>query len=116
MDGTTFHRLARAVGAGSSRRRLLGVLTGLGLGGALAMLEGDDAAAEKPGDRLRRRKQQHRRKRRNAKRRNNGKNGNNHKNKGGLGSGGTAILQSGSTVTLNDPTNCASAAVAGCTG
>ena len=55
MDGTTFDRLARAVGAGSSRRRLLGVLTGLG--GALAMLDGDDAAAEKPGDRLRRRKQ-----------------------------------------------------------
>lgn len=77
----------RAVAADSSRRRLLGALTGLGLGGVLALRDGDDAAAEKPGDRLRRRKQQHRRKRRNSKRRNNGKNGGNHKNNGGgLGS------------------------------
>jgi hypothetical protein len=88
MDGSSFDRLARAVGAAASRRRLLGALTGQGLGSVVAILARDDAAAEKPSDRLRRRKQQHRRKRRNSKRRNNGKHGNNRNgNGGGLGSG-----------------------------
>lgn len=88
MDGISFDRLARAVGSGSSRRRLLGALTGLGLGGLVTLLAGDTAAAEKPADRLRRHKQQRRRKRRISKRRNRGKNGNNHRNtSGGLGSG-----------------------------
>ncbi|MFN8677554.1 MAG: hypothetical protein U0Z70_14360 [Thermomicrobiales bacterium] len=54
LDGSTFDRLARAVGASGSRRRVLGVLAGLGLAGALA---GQHAAAEKPHERLRRRKQ-----------------------------------------------------------
>jgi parallel beta-helix repeat protein len=88
MNGTAIDRLTRAVGADSSRRRLLGALTGLGLGGVLAVLGTDDAGAEKPKDRLRRRTQQHRRKRRNEKRRHKNQNSNSG-NKGGGGLGAT---------------------------
>src|SRR5687768_8698346 len=52
MEDSMFDRLARTVGTGGSRRRLLGVLTGLGLGSALTVLEAGDAGAEKPQDRL----------------------------------------------------------------
>jgi hypothetical protein len=76
MDGSKFDRLAQAIGSGGSRRRLLGTLTALGFGAALTGLEADNAGAEKPKDRLRRRTRQHRRKRRNEKRRNQGNSGN----------------------------------------
>ncbi len=89
MDDTAIDRLTRAVGADSSRRRLLGALTGLGLGGVLAVLATDDAGAEKPKDRLRRRTKQHRRKRRNEKRRNKNQNSNSTPGKKGGGLGAT---------------------------
>ncbi len=86
MDDSTFDRLARAVGTESSRRRLLGALSGLGLGGVLAVFETDDAGAEKPKDRLHRRTKQHRRKRRNEQRRNQDQGGGGNGGGGGLGS------------------------------
>jgi hypothetical protein len=46
MDGTAFDRLARAVGSGGSRRKLLGDLTVLGMGGSIVLLETDEARAE----------------------------------------------------------------------
>lgn len=109
MDGTAFDRLARAVGSGSSRRRLLGALAGLG--GILTALEAHDTAAENPRDRLRRRKAQRRRKQRNRQQQNsnsssnnNGNNGNNKKknntNKGG-GLGGSQCAATGGNCTLD---------------
>jgi hypothetical protein len=44
MDGSTFDRLTRAVSSAGSRRRLLGLLTSVGLGGLLRQL--DDGASE----------------------------------------------------------------------
>lgn len=93
MDESRFDQIARAVSTSGTRRRLLGSLAGLGLGGALAAL---DAEAEKPKDRLSRRTKQHRRKRRNEKRRNANQNqgGNSH------GSGGFGSDQCGATGTI----------------
>jgi hypothetical protein len=104
MDGSTCDHLAQTISSGSSRRRLLGGLTGLGLGGVLALLEMDDGAAEKPKDRLQRRTKQHRRKRRNEKHRtqdqhqssNGGGNGNGN---GGLGATNCTVCAKGCTFT-----------------
>lgn len=97
MNDTAMDRLTRVAGADSSRRRLLGALTGLGLGGVLAVLGTDDAGAEKPKDRLRRRTQQHRRKRRNEKRRNQNKNSGNNNGGGGLGATSCDVCAQGCT-------------------
>ena len=91
MDGPTFDRLAQSVAFAGSRRRFLGALTGLGLGGVLAAAGLDDAGAERPRDRLSRRTRQHRRKRRNEKRRNRNNGGN------GGGGGGLGSTQCGAT-------------------
>lgn len=102
MDHTGLDRITRLTGGDSSRRRLLGALTGLGLGGALAVLGPDDAGAEKPKDRLRRRTQQHRRKRRNEKRRNRKQNQNqnaNPGNRGGLGATNCNVCAQGCAFT-----------------
>lgn len=103
MDGVTFDRLARACGALGSRRQLLGLLAGLGLGGVLPALGENAAAAERPRDRLKRRNKQHHRKQRNSRRRKNNansSNGGNTSNNGGntpssCAPNGTACQQNG---------------------
>jgi predicted outer membrane repeat protein len=97
MDKAAIDRLTRAASSDSSRRHLLGALTGLGLGGVLAVLGADEAGAEKPKDRLRRRTQQHRRKRRNEKRRNTNQNQGN--NGGGLGATNCTVCAQGCAFT-----------------
>ena len=47
MDGSTFDRLTRALRTAGSRRRLLGVVTSLGLGGLLGALDGDPTDAKR---------------------------------------------------------------------
>ncbi len=89
MDPTRFDRLVRAFAGGNTRRRLVAVLTALPLAGALAGIAGDDAEAEKPRDRIKRRKDANRRSRRNRKhqRKNHG-NTRKNQNQGGGGKGG----------------------------
>lgn len=84
MDPTRFDALARTLGGSGTRRRILAVLAALPLGGTLLALEDDEAAAERPRDRVKRRNQQHKRKQRNNKNKNN-KNKNTKKKGGGLG-------------------------------
>lgn len=45
MDGPTFDRLTRALSAARSRRRLLGIVASLGLGGTLTHRDGTAATA-----------------------------------------------------------------------
>lgn len=87
MDDVTFDRLARAFGAVRSRRRLLGFLASVGLGGVLLELGEEEAAAERPHDRLKRRNKQHHRKQRNARRRKH--NNNAHSNNGNTSTNGS---------------------------
>jgi hypothetical protein len=47
MDDSTFDRLARAVSAAGSRRRLLGVVASVGLGGLLSALDDDTTQAKR---------------------------------------------------------------------
>lgn len=96
MDDSTFDRLTRAVSAAGSRRRLLGLLTSVGLGGLLMQLD-DEAAAERPGNRMNRRNQQRKRKQRNNKSKNNNKNNNKNKNKNKNKGGGLGDIQCGAT-------------------
>ena len=90
MDASRFDALVRAIATGGTRRRLLRLVAALPLGGAL-LANGDEAAAERPHERLGRRTQQRNRQQRNQQRRNknNNKNRNNkHNNKHNNGGGG----------------------------
>jgi hypothetical protein len=49
LDGSRFDALARSVAARPSRRRLIGLLAGLGLGGVLPRLTAGPAAAQEDG-------------------------------------------------------------------
>ena len=99
MANTTFDLLTRELAAAGTRRGLLRVLAVLGFGGALALLGADDeAAAERPlervRDRAKRRQQRHQNRDDKGKggKPGNGGNGGNGKGKGGKrppGSGGT---------------------------
>lgn len=80
MDEETFERMVRSFASHGDRRRLLAVLAALPVGGMLSISGWDDAAAERPNQRLGRRTQQRNRKRRNNK--------NNNKNKNTKGGGG----------------------------
>ena len=106
MEDSAFDRFARTVGTGGSRRRLLGLLTGLSLGSALTVLATHEATAEKPKDRLSRRTRQHRRKRRNEKRRNQ-KQGGGNGGRGGLT--GTACIPAGQDGCIDQADCCAGA-------
>lgn len=77
MDEATFDQLTRAVGAAGTRRRLLGVVSGLGLGGLLGVFADESAEAK--------RKRQGHKHRKNKKNNGNGK-GNGNGGNGGLGS------------------------------
>jgi hypothetical protein len=91
MDATRFDTLVRSFARGDTRRRILAVLAALPLGGLLLALGGEEAAAERPRDRLKRRNKQHHRKRRNQRR----SNKHNNKKKGG-GKGGSQCAATGS--------------------
>ena len=58
MDGSDFDMLTRAIAQRGTRRRLVALLAALPLGGLLRDLAQDDAAAERPTDRVHRRTQQ----------------------------------------------------------
>jgi hypothetical protein len=85
MEGSTFDRLARAVSTAGSRRRLLGVLASVGLGGLLSQL--DDASTE-----AKRKRHGRRRSHRPGKHKDNRKG----KRKGGKGIGGGQCGTTGS--------------------
>lgn len=86
MDSRRFDSLVRTFAAASTRRRVMAVLAALPLVGQIPGLAPDEAAAEKPRDRIKRRKDANRRKRRNRKHH---KNNNSKKNtNGGGGKGG----------------------------
>jgi hypothetical protein len=68
MDGSRFDTLARAVAQSGTRRRLVGLLLALPLGGVLAIAdEAGEVVAERPLDRVQRRTPQRTRKKRNTK-------------------------------------------------
>ncbi len=69
MDPTAFDALVRSFPARGTRRRLIGLVAALPLGSVLLVAEHEDTAAERPVDRLRRRKAQRRRKQRNNRQR-----------------------------------------------
>jgi hypothetical protein len=95
MDERTFDRLVSSFASFRTRRRLLAVLAALPVGGLLNTNDWDDAAAERPNQRLGRRTQQ-----RNRKQRNNKKNNKNNKNNGG---GGGSNNNGGGGGNLGDP-------------
>ena len=68
MESRRFDSLVRTFAAASTRRRVLAVLAALPLVSEILGLAPDEAAAEKPRDRIKRRKDANRRKRRNRKR------------------------------------------------
>lgn len=86
MDSNRFDRLVRALATKGSRRRLVAVLTALPLVGLLTGLR-DDVGAEKPRDRIKRRKDANRRKQHNRKQRDRKHHGagRNHGNRSGRG-------------------------------
>jgi hypothetical protein len=86
MDPTRFDALARSFASGSTRRRLVALVAALPLGRLLAFDE-EEAAAERPHDRLKRRNKQHHRKRRNTRKRKHNNNHTKHNNNGGKGGG-----------------------------
>jgi hypothetical protein len=85
MDGSDFDTLTRAIAQRGTRRWLVRLVATLPLG-VLTTIGADEAAAERPIDRIQRRTQQRNRKRRNT-RKNNNKNNNQNNNNGGGGSG-----------------------------
>src|SRR5262245_24518444 len=86
MDPSAFDTLARSFATGSTRRRLVNVLTALSLGGVVTTSE-DAAAGEHPRDRLQRRIKQGNRKQRHRRQRHQHNNTNQHHNGGGGGGG-----------------------------
>lgn len=82
MDSRRFDALTRAFAIEGTRRRILAALAALPLGGLVALDE-DEATAERPRDRLKRRHQQRNRKRRNQRRRKRDNSNNNNGGKGG---------------------------------
>ena len=84
MDGSQFDTLARAFATTGTRRWLVRLVAALPLGGALTTLGQDEAAAERPHERLARRTQQRNRKQRTQRQQNQNQNNNN----GGGGNGG----------------------------
>ena len=80
MDGSRFDTLARAIAQSGTRRRLVSLLLALPLGGVLATRGEDEAAAERPIERVRRRTPQRNRKQRNRKQRNSKNNNQNNNN------------------------------------
>jgi hypothetical protein len=84
MDGSQFDTLARAFATTGTRRWLVRLVAALPLGGALTTLGQDEAAAERPHERLARRTQQRNRKQRTQRQQNQNQNQNN----GGGGGGG----------------------------
>lgn len=83
MDPTRFDALARALSQVRDRRQLVALVASLPLAGVLTGLTVDESGAEKPRDRIKRRKDANRRKRRNRKHQ--GKNHGNTRNGGGKG-------------------------------
>ena len=86
MDGSHFDTLARAIAQRGTRRWLVRLVATLPLGGGLTTLSADEAAAERPIDRIQRRTPQRNRKQRNTQ--NNSQNNGNGNNSGGSGGGG----------------------------
>jgi hypothetical protein len=86
MDGSQFDTLARAFATTGTRRWLVRLVAALPLGGALTTLGQDEAAAERPHERLARRTQQRNRKQRTQRQQN--QNQNNNDGGGGNGGGG----------------------------
>lgn len=82
MDEGTFDRMVRSLAGYRTRRRLMAVLAALPMGGLLNTSDWDDAAAERPNQRLGRRTQQRNRKQRNNNKKNR-KNKNNNNGGGG---------------------------------
>jgi hypothetical protein len=85
MDPSAFDTLVRSIARSGTRRRLL---AGLPLLGTLAVVGEDEAAAQRPLDRLQQRTTQRNRKQRNNNQNNNNNNNNNNQNNGGGGGGG----------------------------
>ena len=88
MDASAFDTLARAFTTTGTRRRLLTLLAALPLGGALTIRGAEEAAAERPVDRLQRRTKQRNRKQRNQLQQNQNQNQNNNNGSGGGGGNG----------------------------
>jgi hypothetical protein len=90
MDGSTFDRLTRAVSSVSSRRRLLGLLTSLGLSGLLTHLDDESTEAKRKRHGRRRGHRPGKRKDKRKGKRKRGKGG------GGLGGPGPCTADGGS--------------------
>jgi hypothetical protein len=88
MDGSHVDTLARAIAQRGTRRWLVRLVATLPLGGALTTRSADEAAAERPIDRLQRRTPQRNRQQRNTRKHNNNQNNNQNNNNGGGGGGG----------------------------
>jgi hypothetical protein len=88
MDPSAFDTLAHAVATTGTRRRLMTLLAALPLGGALTIRGAEEAAAERPIDRVQRRTKQRNRKQRNQRSGNNNNQNNNNGGGGGGGNGG----------------------------
>jgi hypothetical protein len=102
MDPSAFDTLARSVVQAGTRRRLLArLLVGVPLLGALAVGRENEAAAERPIDRLQQRTQQ-----RNRKQRNNQNNNQNNNNGGGGGGGNNNKGGGGGGGNLGAPVPC----------
>ncbi len=103
MDPVRFDTLTRVLGQIRGRRGVVALIAALPLGGVLTGVTADDAAAERPGDRLQRRSRQRNQKQRNSNKNNNNKKKN--KNKGG-GRGGSQCAATGSD--CNQDSDCCS--------
>lgn len=91
MDPRQFDALVRSFATGGTRRRLLTLLTALPLGGMLVTVAGEEAAAERPHQRLGRRNKKRNRKQRHKRRRNkHNKNNNKNQNTNQPSGGGTS--------------------------
>src|SRR5215213_4839138 len=88
MDASAFDTLAHAVATTGTRRRLLTLLAALPLGGAPTIRGAEEAAAERPTDRVQRRTKQRNCKQRNQRSGNNNNQNNNNNNNGGGGGSG----------------------------
>src|SRR5215207_178208 len=105
MDPSAFDTLVRAIARSGTRRRLL---AGLPLLGALAVVGEDEAAAQRPIDRVQQRTPQRNRKQRNQRQQNQNQNQNQNNNNrsGGNGGGGGNNGGGGGGGTLGAPAAC----------